>query len=161
MKRTFSMLCGAIALLCLISMFMPIVAPKYSAQYYQPGSDGYARDYMLIGDYYCAREYWSLARFAMSNGHRIAISAAMGLLLYWAALSFMGEKARIIGVVAATVNLGVTGYLIVSLIRIMSACRPFVIGVIVVDAVTAAAVAWIGLFTREKRRYISVPVRRH
>lgn len=161
MKRSFSILCGAIALLCLISMFMPIVAPKYSAQYYQPGSDGYTRDYMLVGDYYCAREYWSMARFAMSNGYRIAISVAMGLLLYWAALSFMGEKARITGVVAATVNLGVTGYLIVSMIRIMSACRPFVIGVIAVDAITAAVVAWVALFTKEKRRYISVPVRRH
>ena len=161
MKKPFAILCGAVALLCLVSMFMPIVAPRFSAYLYQPGNESYTRDYVLIGDYYCAREYWSITRFALSNGHRIAISVAMGLLLYWAALSLLGETARITGVIAATVNLVVTCYLSISLIRIMSVCRPFVIGVIIVDAIAAAVVAWINFFTgKKKKRYISMPVRR-
>lgn len=156
------MLCGAVALLCLLSMFMPIVAPKYPVSLYHPGNVSYTRDYMLIEDYYCAREYWSISRFALSSGYRLALSVAMGLLLYWATLSFMGETARITGVVAAMVNLGVTGFLITAMMKVVSVCRPFVIGVIVVDAVTAAVVAWICLLMgKEKpRKYITMPVRR-
>ena len=160
MKKPFPMLCGAAALLCLLSMFIPIVAPRFSAALYHPGSESYTRDYILIGDYYCAREYWSITRFALSSGHRIMLSVALGLLLYWATLSFMGERAKIAGVLAATANLAVAVYLIVSMVRIMSVCRPFVIGVIIVDAIMAEVVAWAGLLTRQKRRYISMQLRR-
>ena len=161
MKKPFSMLCGAIALICLLSMFIPIVAPRYSAEFYHPGSESYTRDYVLSGGYYCAREYWSIMRFALSSGYRLVLSAAMGLLLYWATLSFMGENARIVGVIAATVNLAVILYLMSAMMKVVSVCRPFLMAVIVVDALLATVVAWIRLFAgRAKKRYISLPIRR-
>lgn len=108
-----NLLCGALALLCLVSLFIPIVAPQYPTSQYHPGSESYTRDYMLIGDYYMAREYWSLVKFALSSGYRVALSVAAALLLYWATMSLMGEKTRVAGVLAATVNLFVVAYLLV------------------------------------------------
>ena len=110
MKKTMNLLCGALALLCLVSLFIPIVAPKYPASEYHPGNGDYTKDYFLVGDYYIAREYWSLAKFALSSGFRIALSVACALLLYWATMSLMGEEALMAGIVAATVNLGVVAF---------------------------------------------------
>ena len=81
MKKPFSMLCGALALVCLVSLFVPVIAPHYPASQYHPGSDSYTKDYILNGDYYFAREYWSLAKFALSCGYRAALSVAASLLI--------------------------------------------------------------------------------
>ena len=163
MRRTLSLLCGAIALLCLMSIFMPIVAPKYSIQMYHAGSKDYTREYTLVGDYYYARQYWSMTRFALSSGNsfmRIVHSASMALLLYWAILSFLREKVRFTGVLAAMVNLVVTVYLVSEMLKVMAECRWGVLVVIGIDTLLAVAVAWIYFFAERgrKKQYITVPL---
>ena len=143
MKKPFTLLCGTIALICLVSMFMPIVAPRYSAQFYHPSGD-YTRDYFFDEDYYCAREYWSISKFALSNsGHmqHITLSAAMALMLYWSTLCFMGENSLLAGRIASILNLGVTGWFVVKMLGMSGGCRPVVIAVILIDAATAVVCA--------------------
>ena len=82
MKKTLTILCGALVLVCLVSLFIPIVAPRYPVSEYHPGTGDYTKDYFLTGDYYCARAYWSLGKFALASGYRIALSVAAALLLY-------------------------------------------------------------------------------
>lgn len=154
MKKTFSLLCGALALLCLVSLFIPIVAPKYPASEYHPGNGDYTKDYFLVGDYYIAREYWSLAKFALSSGFRIALSVACALLLYWATMSLMGEEALMAGIVAATVNLGVVAFLLVKLLGLRAGCRWGVLIIMIVDVIAGAVVAWLHFFSGRERRYI-------
>ena len=37
MKKRFNLICSVIALFCVISMYMPVIAPRYPAdQYYAP-----------------------------------------------------------------------------------------------------------------------------
>lgn len=142
MKKTFALLCGTVALLCLFSMFVPIVAPHYSAQEYHPADDSYTKDYFLSGDYYCAREYWSIVRFAnQSMVMKVILSLSMALTLYWCACCFMGEDAFKAGVAATVVNLAVTAFFVIKMVGIMAACRPFVILVVLVDAVAAVVCA--------------------
>ena len=154
MKRTYRLLCGAVALLCLVSFFIPVIAPKYPASLYHPGSDSYTNDYFLVGDYYIAREYWSLAKFALSSGFRIALSVACALLLYWATMSLMGEEALIAGVVAATVNIGVVAFLLVKLLGLRAGCRWGVLIVMSVDVIAAVCVAWLHFLAGKEKRYI-------
>ena len=156
MKKTFSLLCGALALICLVSLFIPLIAPCYPASEYHPGSGDYTRDYFLVGDYYMAREYWSLAKFALSCGYRIHLSIAAALLLYWATLSLMGESARLAGVVAATVNLAVTGFLLAKQLEIAAGTRWGVLIVMGVDVVAAFIVAWYNFFAARGKRYIKL-----
>lgn len=136
---------------------IPIVAPQYPASQYHPGSESYTRDYMLIGDYYMAREYWSLAKFALSSGYRTALSVAAALLLYWATMSLIGEKVRVVGILAATVNLFVVAYLLVQLLKLRAGCRWGVLIVLAVDVVAATAVAWYSFFADRRKRYIKIP----
>ena len=141
-KNPLSMLCGALALVCLLSFFMPIIAPQFSSSFYRPGSDSYTKDYFLIGDYYVAREYWSIAKYALSCGHRISLSVATAMLLYWATMSFMGEEAKFSGVVASTVSVSVSVYLIVEMLKVSAGCRWGVVVVLIIDMVVALVVAW-------------------
>ena len=155
MKRTYRLLCGAVALLCLVSFFIPVIAPRYPASLYHPGNaESYSRDYFLVGDYYIAREYWSLAKFALSSGFRIALSVACALLLYWATMSLMGEEALLAGIVAATVNLGVVAFLLVKLLGLRAGCRWDVLIVMSVDVIAAVCVAWLHFLAGKGKRYI-------
>lgn len=157
MKRTMNLLCGALALLCLVSLFMPVIAPKYPTALYHPGSDSYTKDYFLVGDYYIAREYWSLAKFALSSGEnllRAAISVSSALLLYWATISLMGEKTRWAGAAAATVDLVVMVYLLARMLGVMAGARWLIIVIISVDTLAAFVVAWVRFFDGRDARYI-------
>lgn len=154
MKRTYRMLSGAVALLCLVSFFIPVIAPKYPASQYHPGSESYTRDYFHVGDYFIAREYWSLAKFALSSGFRIALSVACALLLYWATMSLMGEEALMAGVVAATVNIGVVAFLLVKLLGLRAGCRWGVLIIMVIDVIAGAVVAWLHFLAGKGKRYI-------
>ena len=156
MKKTFSLLCGALALLCLVSLFIPLIAPRYPASEYHPGNGDYTKDYFLVGDYYMAREYWSLAKFALSCGYRIHLSIAAALILYWATLSLMGEEAKLAGVIAATVNLGTTGYLLSRLLEIAAGTRWGVLVVMAVDVLVAFTAAWYNFFAARGKRYIKL-----
>ena len=143
MKRTFELLCGTIALLCLFSMFVPLVAPHYSAELYHLASDdSYTKDYYLSGDYYQAREYWSIVKFAQTNNiHRVIIMASMALVLYWCTMSFMGDTSILTGLVASLFNLAVVLYSIIRMVSVAGGSRPFVIVVVVLDSVVAIVCA--------------------
>ena len=158
MKKTLTILCGALALVCLVSLFIPIVAPRYPVSEYHPGSGDYTKDYFLTGDYYCARAYWSLAKFALASGYRIALSVAAALLLYWTTLSLMGEEARLAGVIASTVNLAVSGFLMAKLLRVAAGCRWGILIVVGLDIIVATVVAWYSFFAGREKRYIKVHV---
>ena len=105
-----------------------------------------------------AREYWSLAKFALSSGYRAVLSVAAALLLYWATMSLMGEKARVAGILAATVNLFVVVYLLVQLLKLKAGCRWGVLIVMAVDVLAATAVAWYSFFADRRKQYIKVPI---
>ena len=148
------MLCGTVALLCLFSMFVPIVAPHYSAQEYHPADDSYTKDYFLSGDYYCAREYWSIVRFAsQSMVMKVILSLSMALTLYWCVCCFMGEHTLTAGIAASGVNLAVTAFFVVKMLSMMAACRPFVIVVVLVDATAAVICA---IFSKPRKKKYSL-----
>ena len=154
MKKPFAMLCGTVALFCLVSMFIPIIAPRFPTSTYHPGSEGYTREYFLDGDYYVAREYWSVARFALASGDnvkRIALSVSMALMLYWSMLSFMGEDAVKAGLIASILNLAVTGWIVIQMLGLKAGVRPLVLGVVLMDVVAAVVVAVAAVPV--KRRY--------
>ena len=154
MKRTYRLLCGAVALLCLVSFFIPVIAPRYPASQYHPGSETYTKAYFLVGDYYIAREYWSLAKFALSTGYKLVLSVACALLLYWATMSLMGEEALLAGVVASMVNVGVVAFLLVRMLGLRAGVRWPILIIMSIDVVAAAVVAWLHFFAGRGRRYI-------
>lgn len=80
----------------------------------------------------------------------------LSILRYWATLSLMGESARLAGVVAATVNVLVTGYLLSRLMAVAAGTRWGVLVVMAVDVVAAFIVAWYGFFAARGKRYIKV-----
>lgn len=84
----------------------------------------------------------------------IHLSVAAALLLYWATLSLMGEEARLAGVVAATVNLAVAGYLLSRLLTVAAGIRWGVLVVMGVDVIAAFIVAGYGFGTGRGKRYI-------
>ena len=131
------------------------VAQVHFSIHNHPGNaESYSRDYFLVGDYYIAREYWSLAKFALSSGFRIALSVACALVLYWATMSLMGEEALVAGVVAATVNLGVVAYLLARLLELRAGVRWGVLIVMSVDVIAAVCVAWLHFLAGKGKRYI-------
>lgn len=143
MKKPFTLICGTIALLCLFSMFVPVIVPRYPAQLYHPAMD-YTREYIYTGDYYYAREYWSIIHFMLaqhSNVLRLTLAASMSMLLYWSTLSFMGDVAIKTGLIASIVNLGVTIFYLTQMIAVAGACRWPVVIVILIDTLAAVAAA--------------------
>lgn len=153
MKKTFAMLCGTIALFCLVSMFIPIIAPKFPASAYHPGTEGYTREYFMDGDFYVAREYWSITRFTLASGDnlkRIALSVSMALMLYWSMLSFMGENAVATGLIASLTNLAVTGVIVIQMLAVKGSCRPLVLAIVLMDVVLAVVAAVIAVPVKRK-----------
>lgn len=143
MKKPFALICGTIALLCLVSMFMPIVAPRYPAAQYHPASDT-SPEYVLSGDYYYAREYWSITRFMLASHSpllQIVLSVTQALLLYWAVLSFLGETAPYTGLIASIVNLAVTAFFLIQMLSVAGSSRWGVIVMLAVDTLAAVALA--------------------
>lgn len=158
------LLCGTIALLCLFSMFVPIVAPHYPATLYHPSNaDSYTADYFFTGDYYQARQYWSIVKFALTNPgtlHRIVVSVSLALMLYWCTMSFMGESTVLGGLVAAIFNLGVVVYSVVKMVGMAGGVRPFVIGVVIVDSLVAVVCAVVEVMPGRRRYTKPMSVKR-
>lgn len=70
MSKPFNLICGVMALLCVLSMYVPIIAPAGAAM------------------------YCSVAGFAFHGGGSVVARAGLSLdavlLIYWAFLSFRG-----------------------------------------------------------------------
>lgn len=155
MKKPFTLLCGTIALLCLFSMFVPIVAPHYSTELYHPAPDSdFTKDYYLIGDYYQARQYWSITKFTLTNNgifQRVLLSVTMALLLYWCAMAFMGDNSFREGLVASVVNLGMTGYSVAKMVSMAGSVRWGVTVVVLMNCVLAVVCAAFSFSERGSR----------
>lgn len=142
-KKYANLICSIIALFCFVSMFMPIIAPRYPAGEYYPSSENYVNMYFYTGDYYYAREYWSISRYVFSSRSiplRVLLSISEALLLYWALYSVRGEAGKM-GLVAAIMNLAVTILITAMMLRVMGSCRWGVLVVLALDAVAAVAMA--------------------
>lgn len=144
MKNKINIICSVLALLCFVSLFIPVVAPRYPAALYhvRPGND----DFFLSADYYQARSYWSVTDYvfgAQSQIWRILLSFDQALLLFWSVLSVRGEAGKN-GLFVAIVNLVVTGAAIIRMTSSMWACQWAVLIVMVLDMIAAVAMAALG-----------------
>ena len=144
MKNRFNLICSVVALFCVISMYMPVIAPRYPADQYYAPTNSFMSEYFFTGDYYCAREYWSMTRFVFSNSNvpiRILLSLAQALLMLWALTSVRGEAKRI-GPIVSVANLAVTAFILISMLMVMGSCQWGVFAIISLVAIAAVALAF-------------------
>lgn len=144
MKKQLNLICSILAIFCFISMYMPVIAPRYPASDYFPAAgSSYSDEYYCTGDYYYAREYWDMTRFVFSDRSpvgRVLLSITQALLLLWALMSVRGE-AGVLGLWAAGLNLAVTAFILVRMFAVAGFCQWGVLAVMAVDDAAAAALA--------------------
>ena len=142
-KKHLNLIISILALFCFISMYMPIIAPRYpAAEYYAP-SASYNAEYVFTGEYYCAQEYWSMTRFVFANNSvlfRVVLSLDQALLMLWAMMSVRGHAGRD-GLVIALINLVVVGFVLFKMFRVMASCQWGVTIVLVLVALAAVVMA--------------------
>ena len=141
MKNKVNIICSVLALMCFISLFIPVIAPRYpAAQYHaQPGNN----DFFLSGDYYQARSYWAITDYvfgAQPQIWRIILSFDQALLLFWSLMSVRGEAGRT-GLAVAILNMVVTGTATIKMASSMWACQWAVLIMMVLDMIAAVAMA--------------------
>lgn len=142
-KKALNYLCAVMAMLCFISMYIPIIAPQYSAALFQPANSTEAASYMLVGDYYVAREYWTITGYAFAAWPmivRIILSLSQALLLLWAFYSVRGEAGRM-GMLTTGLNLVLNAVALIQMLMMMGACRWGVVAVVAVDAIAGLILA--------------------
>lgn len=152
MKNKVNIICSVLALLCFVSLFIPVIALRYpAAQYHaQPGNN----DFFFSADYYMARSYWAITDYvfgAQPQIWRIVLSFDQALLLFWSVMSVRGEAGKM-GLPVAILNLAVTGTGIIKMASSMWACQWAVLIMMVLDAIAAvvmAAVAGAGKRARQ------------
>ena len=137
--KQINLICSILALLCFVSMFMPIIAPRYPAgEYYAPAGNN---DYYYTGEYYLAKTHWSVTEFAsQSVVWRILLSLDQALLLIWALMSVRGEAGRM-GLGVAVVNLILVGITVARMMAVMWNCRWVVLVVLALDCIAAVVMA--------------------
>ncbi len=84
MKKQMNLLCSIVALFCFVSMFIPVIAPRYPASDYYSAAESYSADFIYSGDYYYAREYWSISQFVFSTRGllaRVVLALSEALLI--------------------------------------------------------------------------------
>ncbi len=149
-KRLLNLVCSAIALLCFVSLFVPVIAPCYPASEYYSASGASTADFVFSGQYYYAREYWSISQYVFSTSGllaRIVLAMSEALLIYWAFYSVKGEAGKM-GLVAAALNLLVIVFATIDMFKVLGVCRWGVMAVVALDAITAAALAAIVAFSK-------------
>jgi len=152
MKNKVNIVCSVLALICFVSLFIPVIAPRYPALEYhaQPGNN----DFFLSGDFYQARRYWAVTDYvfgAQPQIWRIILSFDQALLLFWSVMSVRGEAGKM-GLAVAILNLVVTGTAIVKMASSMWACQWIVLIMIVLDMIAAVAMAAVGSDGKIARR---------
>ncbi len=151
MKNKVNIICSVLALLCFVSLFIPVIAPRYpAAQYHaRPGNN----DFFLSADYYLARSYWAVTDYVFGTLPqlcRIIISFDQALLLFWSVMSVRGEAGRV-GLPVAVLNLVVTGAAIIKMASSMWACQWAVLIMMVLDMIAAVAMAAVGAGKRDRQ----------
>lgn len=142
-KKHLNLIISILALFCFISMYMPIIAPRYpAAQYYAP-SGNYNAEYYFTGEYYYAREFWSMTRFVFASNSvifRVILSLDQALLMLWAMMSVRGHAGKD-GLVIALINLAVVGFVLFKMFSVMGSCRWGVVIILALDTLAAVAMA--------------------
>ena len=142
MKRKLYLLCSVLALFCFISMYVPVIQPRYPAGEFYAPEGSYNQEYYYTGDYYYAREYWDMTRFVFAFSSvlgilgRIVFSFTQALLLLWAMMSVKGESKKM-GLGIVSLNLVVSGFVLTSMLMVMGSCRWGVLAMQTLVAVTA------------------------
>lgn len=132
MKQRINLLCSLLVLLCLISMYIPVVAPRYPADEYHPANGAYEADYFYNGEAYLAKRFWSITDYVFAGGSQIArvvISLTQAMLVIRAWLIVSGQADRKKEIVASVVTLGVVGFFLVKMMLSMWSCRWAVLAV--------------------------------
>ena len=140
MNQRINIVCSLLVLFCMISMYIPVIAPMYPADEYHPASDSYEADYYYNGDAYLAKRFWSITDYVFGGGSQIArvvisLTQAMLVVRAWLIVSGQAEKRK--EIIASVVTLGVVGYFIVRMMISMWSCRWPVLIVMVLLLVTS------------------------
>ena len=140
MKQKINLLCSILVLFCMISMYIPVVAPRYPASEYHPASGSYESEYFYSGDYYLAKRYWSITDYVFGGGGQVArvvisLTQAMLVVRTWLIVSGQAEKKK--ELIAGVVTLGVIGFFLVRMMMSMWSCRWAVLVVMVLLMVTS------------------------
>lgn len=138
-QRQINLVCAILALLCMVSTLVPIIAPRFpAAGYYAPAGN---TDYYFTGDYFLAKAYWSVTDFAaQSLVWRIIISVDQAMLLLWAWIGVRGEAGKW-GLAVAVINLLVVGIIVVRMLGASWGCRWGVLAVMVLDIAASIVLA--------------------
>ena len=135
--------CSILALFCFVSMYIPVIAPRYPATEYQAPVGPYEQDFFFNGAYYLAKNYWSLTDVAFAGHHyvmRVLISLEQALLLIWAYMSVKGEVGKK-GPVASGTHLLFVLIFLGLMMRSMWGCRWGVVVIIMLNAIAGVLVA--------------------
>lgn len=144
MKSKVNIVCSVLALLCFVSMFIPVIAPRYPIALYhtQAGNN----DFFISGDYYLARNYWAITDYvfgAEPQIWRIILSFDQALLLFWSVMSVRGEAGKK-GLAVSVLNLVVTATVVVKMASSMWACQWAVLIMMALDTIAAVVLAALG-----------------
>ena len=140
MKHSINIVCSLLVLFCMISMYIPVIAPMYPADEYHPASDSYEADYFYNGDAYLAKRFWSITDYAFSGASqipRVVISLTQAMLVVRAWLIVSGQAEKKKEIIAGVVTLGVVGYFLVKMMLSMWSCRWAVLAVMALLFVTS------------------------
>lgn len=135
-------LCAILALFCFITMYVPVIAPRYPAAEYQaPAGDS---NYFYTGDYYLAKTYWSLTDFVFANYGiigRVLLSLDQAILLIWAYISVSGKAERKKNLLVAVGNLVVNVVVIALMLKSSWAVQWGVLVVMILNMIASVVVA--------------------
>ena len=140
MNQRINIVCSLLVLFCMISMYIPVIAPSYPADEYHPATDSYEAEYYYNGDAYLAKSFWSITDYVFGGGSQVArvvISLTQAMLVVRAWLIVSGQAERKKEIAAGVVTLGVVGYFIVRMMMSMWSCRWPVLVVMVLLLVTS------------------------
>lgn len=144
MKNKVNIVCSVLALLCFVSMFIPVIAPRYPIALYHARAGN--NDFFISGDYYQARSFWAVTDYvfgAQSQIWRIILSFDQALLLFWSVMSVRGEAGKS-GLAVSILNLAVMATIIVRMTSSMWACQWAVLIMMILDTVVAVVLAALG-----------------
>jgi len=135
--------CAILALFCFITMYVPVIAPRYpAADYFAPEGDS---NYFYTGDYYLAKSYWSQTDFVFANHGiigRVLLSLDQAILLIWAYISVSGKAERKKNLMVAGGNLVVNVVIITLMLRMSWAVQWGVLVVMLLIMIVSVVVAW-------------------
>ena len=140
MKQRINLLCSFLVLFCLISMYIPVIAPRYPASEYHPANGTYEAEYFYNGDAYLAKRYWSITDHVFAGGSPIpcvimALTQAMLVVRAWLIVSGQAEKRK--DLIAGVATLGVVGFFLIRMMMSMWSCRWAVLSVMVLLMITS------------------------